>query len=123
MCVTVSGYGPVPDAPPPYSAPAGPWYQAPPPAYTPPQAGYYGWVPPTHAFPDAPPGMLKTFIFRWYKFDEIMSPSIPDSVLLVRRLDFVVLSIIGKLINILCWLRKKEIDLGNPLCNLLREVQ
>lgn len=62
MYVTVSGHGPIPDAPPPYSAPAGPWYQAPPPAYTPPQAGYYGWVPPTHAFPDAPPGMLKIWV-------------------------------------------------------------
>lgn len=46
------------DNPPPYSAPAGPWYQAPAPAYTPPQTGYYGWVPPTNAFPDVPPGMF-----------------------------------------------------------------
>jgi len=42
-------------APPPYTSPAGPWYQAPPPAYAPPAAGYYGWVPPNHAFPDQPP--------------------------------------------------------------------
>lgn len=51
----VSSNGPIPDTPPPYSAPAGPWYQAPPPAYTPPQTGYYGWVPPTNVFPEAPP--------------------------------------------------------------------
>ncbi|XP_065215473.1 WW domain-binding protein 2 isoform X1 [Planococcus citri] len=50
-----TGNGPVPDVPPPYSPPTGPWYQAPPPAYTPPAAGYYGWVPPTHAFPEPPP--------------------------------------------------------------------
>nr|CAD7257282.1 unnamed protein product [Timema shepardi] len=43
------------DSPPPYTAPAGPWYAAPPPAYAPPPNGYYGWVPPTHTFPDAPP--------------------------------------------------------------------
>uniref|UniRef100_A0A0V0G319 Putative ww domain binding protein wbp-2 n=1 Tax=Triatoma dimidiata TaxID=72491 RepID=A0A0V0G319_TRIDM len=44
-----------PNSPPPYSPPAGPWYQAPPPAYTATPTGYYGWVPPIHAFPAAPP--------------------------------------------------------------------
>lgn len=53
------------DNPPPYSAPAGPWYQAPPPTYTPPQTGYYGWVPPTHAFPDAPPRMFLESMCRY----------------------------------------------------------
>lgn len=48
------------DEPPPYTSPAGPMYQAPPPAYTPSQNGYYGWMPPMHAFPDAPPGKMKT---------------------------------------------------------------
>ncbi|XP_014248368.1 WW domain-binding protein 2 [Cimex lectularius] len=42
------------NAPPPYSPPTGPTYQAPPPAYAPPPAGYYGWVPPLHVFPDQP---------------------------------------------------------------------
>lgn len=61
ICSTLlaTGNGPVPDIPPPYSAPTGPWYQAPPPAYTPPTAGYYGWVPPTNVFPEAPPGTSK----------------------------------------------------------------
>jgi len=43
------------DAPPPYTAPSGPWYAAPPPAYTPNPQGYMGWVPPTNVFPEQPP--------------------------------------------------------------------
>lgn len=45
----------MPDAPPPYAPPPGPWYEAPPPAYTPAPGGYYGWVPNLAAFPDPPP--------------------------------------------------------------------
>ena len=48
-------YGQQP-APPPYTAPTGPWYAAPPPAYTPNPQGYMGWVPPTNVFPEQPPG-------------------------------------------------------------------
>lgn len=47
----------MPDAPPPYAPPPGPWYEAPPPAYTPAPGGYYGWVPNLAAFPDPPPGV------------------------------------------------------------------
>jgi len=42
------------DTPPPYTAPSGPWYQAPPPAYTANPNGYMGWVPPTNVFTEQP---------------------------------------------------------------------
>jgi len=42
-------------APPPYTPPTGPWFQAPPPSYTPSPNGYYGWIPSTQAFPNPPP--------------------------------------------------------------------
>jgi len=42
------------DSPPPYTAPSGPWYEAPPPAYTANPNGYMGWVPPTNVFTDQP---------------------------------------------------------------------
>lgn len=45
----------MPPAPPPYTAPSGPFYPAAPPAYMPPPGGYYGFVPPTHVFPNYPP--------------------------------------------------------------------
>jgi len=43
------------NAPPPYTAPSGPWYAAPPPAYTAHPGGYMGWVPPTNVFTEQPP--------------------------------------------------------------------
>jgi len=43
------------NAPPPYTAPSGPWYAAPPPAYTANPNGYMGWVPPTNVFTEQPP--------------------------------------------------------------------
>ena len=42
------------NAPPPYTAPSGPWYAAPPPAYTQNPSEHMGWVPPTHVFTDQP---------------------------------------------------------------------
>lgn len=56
LLILVSRNG-VSDAPPPYAAPPGPFFQAPPPAYSPAPAGYYGWVPNVAAFPNAPPGI------------------------------------------------------------------
>jgi len=43
------------DVPPPYTAPSGPWYEAPPPAYSANPNGYMGWVPPTNVFTEQPP--------------------------------------------------------------------
>ena len=45
----------VASAPPAYTQPAYPYYQAPPPAYSPPQDPAYGFVP-YQAFPTPPPG-------------------------------------------------------------------
>ena len=45
-------------APPPYTAPSGPWYAAPPPAYSANPNGYMGWVPPTNVFTEQPPGKI-----------------------------------------------------------------
>merc|ERR1711944_49318 len=42
-------------APPPYTAPSGPWYAAPPPVYTANPDGYMGWIPPTNVFTEQPP--------------------------------------------------------------------
>ena len=48
-------------APPPYTAPSGPWYAAPPPAYSANPNGYMGWVPPTNVFTEQPPGKIVMF--------------------------------------------------------------
>uniref|UniRef100_A0A1B6G3T8 GRAM domain-containing protein n=1 Tax=Cuerna arida TaxID=1464854 RepID=A0A1B6G3T8_9HEMI len=45
----------IPDSPPAYMPPTGPWYDAPPPAYAPAPGGYYGWNPNVAAFPNQPP--------------------------------------------------------------------
>jgi len=45
----------VPDSPPPYMPPTGPWYNAPPPAYAPPAGGIYGWNTNVAGFNTPPP--------------------------------------------------------------------